>query len=98
MVRLHDTGYPYEDVFATMKARADLSQAALPHKSIDADDWIVLNYSEWLSYTRNSYKIGVPCTLYAEHFVNDWEKEPFTLPISMDDLRGIGESWKRNVK
>jgi hypothetical protein len=105
MVRLHDVNKSDVDVFVAMKARADLSQAALPHKNIDADDWVHDNYPEWMSYTKKSYKIGVPCILYAEHYVNvkdDYvdsnrgNQIVFTIPL--EDLRSIGESWKKNVK
>jgi hypothetical protein len=105
MVRLHDLNKSDVDVFTAMKARADLSRAALPHKLIDADDWVHDNYQEWMSYTRNSYKIGVPCIFYAEHYVNvkddylDTNRgNPVVFTIPLEDLRSIGDSWKKNVK
>jgi hypothetical protein len=105
MVRLHDLNKSDVDVLAAMKARADLSRAALPYKDIDADDWVHDNYPEWISYTRNSYKIGVPCIFYAEHYVNvkgnpvDANRNnPIVFTIPLEDLHSIGDSWKKNVK
>jgi hypothetical protein len=94
MVRLHDMGEVAADIFAAMQSRADLSRAALPHAPIDADDWVHSDYDLWLRYTRHSGRIGVPCTLYAEHFVQNWKSEPATRLIAMDDLRAIGDSWR----
>lgn len=94
MVRLHDMGDIAPDVMKMMTARAELSKAILPGKVIDADNWIHRDYSQWFSYTRDSKAIGVPSTLYAERFMLDWEKEPATKLIPMEDLRAIGASWR----
>lgn len=98
MVRLHDTGNVKTDVFCAMKARADLSKAALVHKPIDTDDWIHKDYKQWLSYTMNSYQLGVPCIFYSEKFVLDRFKKPVTTRIPLKDLRRIAKSWYDNVE
>ena len=96
VVRLHDT-YPLragQEVFPIMKARADLARAVLPHAPIDADDWINRHYKEWLDYTLDSHRLGIPCTLYAERFVLSWESEPTFLEIPFEDLQRIGRRWR----
>lgn len=95
MVRLHDTGEVKGDVMAAMKARADLARAALPHHLIDADDWIAFDLDKWLSYTRNSHMIGVPCLFYAERFVRSFDTEPVTTPIPLSVLKKIARAWHR---
>ena len=92
-VRLHDIEYMKADCFAAMKARADLSRAALPHHSVDADNWLHTDYAKWLDYTMRSPALGVPCTFYSEHFVSDLSEK--TIPIPMKDLRRIGRAWRK---
>jgi hypothetical protein len=97
MVRLHDTETVNVDVFEAMKARADLSRAALPHAPIDTDDWVWGDYKKWMDYTMRSYKIGVPCIFYAERFVQSFQKQPTVLPIPIGDLRKIAQAWKKHL-
>src|SRR5690606_4645592 len=94
MVRLHDMGSVPADIFATMRARADLARAALPGKPIDADNWVHSDYDMWRRYTAGSTALGVPCTLYAERFVLNWQQEPAARLIPLDDLRQIGNAWR----
>jgi hypothetical protein len=94
MVRIHDMGYLADDIFTAMRARVDLAKAALPGKPIDTDDWVHSDYAMWLRYTSGSHVLGVPCIFYTEHFMNNWKKEPATIPIPLEDLRKIGRSWK----
>lgn len=94
MTRLHDTGMVTGDVIEAMRARADLSQAALPGKPIDADDWVHSDYEQWLAYTTRSKELGVPCIFYAERFVQNWRKAPATLLIPESDLRRVAEAWR----
>lgn len=94
MARLHDTGTVDTDVFAAMKARADLVRAAVPNVLIDADDWVHHDYAKWLDYTRRSHRLGVPCLFYAERFVLAFDRSPATRPIAMDDLRNLAAVWK----
>jgi len=93
MVRLHDTGSVNTDVFAAMKARADLARAVLPRHLIDTDDWVHSDYDRWLDYTRRSHRLGVPCIFYAERFVAGWGKAPLTRTIPLADLRKIAAVW-----
>jgi len=95
MVRLHDTGVITSDVFAAMKARADLARAVLPYHLIDADDWVHSDYHQWLNYTKSSWQLGTPCLFYAERFVASWEKEPLTREIPLKDLASISSCWKK---
>lgn len=104
MVRLHDTVSVDCDVFAAMKARADLARAALPNCVIDADDHVHTDYQKWLNYTLESYKIGIPCIFYAERFVIFWHQEPphqpmhqpiKFQPIKFKDLKRIGRRWSK---
>lgn len=97
MVRLHDTVNVDCDVFAAMKARAQLAGAALPHHLIDADDWVHSFYQTWLTYTLESWRLGVPCILYAENFVCSWQQAPFTEPIPASDLKKIAACWKKRL-
>ena len=94
MARLHDTGTVDTDVFAAMKARADLVHAALPSVLIDTDDWVHHDYGKWLDYTRRSHLLGVPCLFYAERFVLAFDRSPPTRPIAMEDLRSLAAVWK----
>ena len=94
MVRLHDMGHVAPDIMAAMQARADLARAALPGMPIDADDWVHTDYDLWMRYTAGSHEIGVPCILYAERFMLNWQEEPATRLIPMEDLRSIGEAWR----
>jgi len=94
MVRLHDMGTVPEDIFIAMRARADLARAALPGKPVDADGWLHTDYDMWMRYTCGSHCLGVPCTFYAERFMNDWRREPATKLIPMDDLRTIARAWR----
>ncbi len=94
MVRLHDMGLVAPDIFAAMQIRADLARAALPQLPIDADDWVHTDYDLWRRYTAGSGKLGVPCTFYAEHFIQQWQQEPLTRPIPEADLREIGNAWR----
>jgi hypothetical protein len=93
MVRLHDTGQ-VEDVMAAMGARARLARAALPGKLVDTDDWTSRDYDLWMEYTTSSHRIGTPCLFYAERFMENWEEEPATRLIPLEDLRKIGETWR----
>ncbi len=98
MTRLHDTGRVDADIFAGMKARADLALAVLPNNVIDADNWINTDYEKWLDYTMRSYQIGVPCIFYSERFVNSWwdpKVKPLTRPIPLADLKRIARVWKK---
>lgn len=95
MVRIHDMGHVPDDIFAAMRARVDLAKAALPGKPVDTDDWLHTDYAMWLRYTSGSHVLGVPCTFYAERFLNNWEHEPSTIPIPLEDLRQIGRAWKQ---
>ncbi len=95
MVRLHDMGHVATDIMAAMKARADLARAALPGKPIDTDDWVHSDYALWMRYTTSSHALGVPCTLYAERFMQSWSAEPATRPIPLADLRRIARAWAR---
>ncbi len=95
MTRLHDTGIVSGDVIEAMKARSDLSRAALPGKPIDADDWVSTDYDQWMRYTCGSHALGVPCLFYAERFMADWRNEPTTTLIPLEDLRRIGEAWRQ---
>ena len=99
MVRLHDSGPvdKVEDVFSAMKKRADLASAALPFHLIDTDNWIHSDYSKWLDYTLESYKLGVPCIFYAEDFIISWTDEPLTCEVAKDDLRQIGKVWRQQL-
>lgn len=94
--RLHDTWPigPDTDVLGVMKARADLSGAVLPNALVDADDWICRRYDKWLEYTLGSYRLGIPCTLYAERFVASFDSEPTTLEVPLADLERIGRRWR----
>ena len=80
-----------------MKARADLAHAALPHKVVDADNWVHTKYDKWVDYTMESYKIGVPCIFYAEYFPVMYAKVKHTLPIQPGDLKMIGKAVEKNV-
>ncbi len=93
MARLHDTESVAADIFAGMKARADLSRAALPHKLVDADDWVHHDYRKWLDYTRRSRHIGVPCLFYTERFVLAFDRTPTTRPIPLAALKGLARAW-----
>jgi hypothetical protein len=93
MARLHDTGTVDTDVFAAMKARADLVRASVPNVRIDTDDWVHHDYAKWLDYTRRSHQLGVPCLFYAERFVLAFDRSPATRPIAMDDLRSLASVW-----
>ena len=95
MVRLHDMGHVADDIFEAMGARARLARAALPHKPIDADDWVHSDYDLWLRYTSGSSAIGVPCIFYAERFMLNWLIEPATREIPLADLEEIGRAWGR---
>jgi len=95
MVRLHDMGAVAPDIFAAMGARAGLARAALPHKLVDADDWIHTDYRLWRRYTAGSGVLGVPSIFYAERFVADWQAEPATRPVPLSDLRAIAAAWRR---
>jgi hypothetical protein len=95
MVRLHDMGHVAPDIFAAMRARADLAHAALPGKPIDTDDWIHSDYEMWMRYTSGSGILGVPCIFYAERFMLDWSKEPATKLVPLRDLRRIAKAWAR---
>jgi len=95
MTRLHDTGIVSGDVIEAMRARSDLSRAALPGKPIDADDWVSTDYDQWMRYTSGSHALGVPCLFYAERFMADWHNEPATTLIPLDELRRIGEAWRQ---
>jgi hypothetical protein len=97
MVRLHDTGPVSGDVVDAMKARADLARAALPGIPIDTDDWVSRNYETWMRYTTESYRLGVPCIFYSERFMENWDCEPATRPIPIEDLRKIGRAWRESV-
>ena len=99
MNRLHDTGSVDTDVFAAMKARANIARAVLPHHIIDADNWVHTNYKKWLDYTLQSYQIGVPCIFYSERFVRSWRDNegPNTQTIPMKDLRRIAGVWDRVI-
>jgi len=94
MVRLHDTGSVDTDVFAAMKARADLARSVLPHHLIDTDNWVHSDYGQWLDYTRRSHQLGVPCIFYAERFVAGWQKEPLISTIPLSDVRKIAAVWR----
>lgn len=95
MVRLHDTGIVKDvDVFAAMKARADLSRSVLPNHPIDADDWITEDYRRWRAYTLQSGTLGVPCVFYSERFVLQFEQQPVTQPIPLEDLQRITQAWR----
>ncbi|MCC7350558.1 MAG: hypothetical protein IT446_08325 [Phycisphaerales bacterium] len=98
MVRLHDLGVFTADIFKTMRARADLSRAALPGKVIDADNWIHTDYDLWLRYTMGSRAIGVPCIFFAERFMLNWASNAArsTVLIPMEDLQRIAEAWKED--
>jgi hypothetical protein len=93
MIRLHDMALFTPDIFAAMKARADLARAALPGKLIDADNWIHSDYDMWVRYTCGSREIGVPCIFFAERFMMDWKNEPATKLVEMADLRRIARAW-----
>ena len=93
MTRLHDTGQVTGDVVEAMKARADLSRAAVPGKPIDADDWVHSDYEQWMRYTCGSHAIGVPCLFYAERYLYDKQGDAFTEVIPLDDLREIARTW-----
>jgi hypothetical protein len=93
MTRLHDTGPVSGDVVHAMKARSDLSRAALPNKPIDTDDWVHSDYEQWLRYTSGSHVLGVPCLFYAERFMANWHAEPATQLIPLADLRRIADAW-----
>ncbi len=95
MVRLHDTGKVSGDVMTAMKARSDLSRAALPHHPVDTDDWIPYDYKKWLGYTLESHSIGVPCIFYSEKFVLSMKRNPVIREIPAADLRLIASSWKK---
>ncbi len=97
-VRLHDIEDVPADPVAAMQARADLSRAALPQLSIDTDNWLHTDYEGWLKYTLNSYKLGVPCTFYAENFVVDPRNTRQTRPIPMADLKRIAKAWRKALK
>ncbi len=97
-VRLHDIEDVPADPVAAMQARADLSRAALPHLSIDTDNWLHTDYAGWMNYTLNSYKLGVPCIFYAENFVVDPRKTATTRPIPMKDLKRIAKAWRKALK
>jgi len=97
MVRLHDTGVVDTDIFTAMKARADLAKAVLPNTLIDTDNWVHIYYQKWFNYTMESYRLGVPCIMYAERFVHSWKSKPMTLRIPMKDLQKIGRNWSKNV-
>ncbi len=92
MTRIHDMGVVPEDLMAAMKARCDLSRAALPGFPIDTDDWVHTNYDIWLDYTRRSPALGVPCLFYTERFISQWRDEPGTVPIR--DLGAIAQAWR----
>jgi hypothetical protein len=95
MVRLHDVGLVEGDVVAAMKARADLARAVLPGHPIDSDDWVAFDYAKWMHYTIENCQLGVPCTLYAEYFVESFEKEPGAKIIPLKDMRKIAAAWKK---
>jgi hypothetical protein len=94
MVRIHDMGHVAPDIFAAMRARVDLAHAALPGKVIDTDDWIHSDYEMWMRYTSGSHALGVPCIFYAERFMKDWQHEPATQEIPLEDLRRIADAWR----
>ena len=94
MVRLHDMGHVAPDIMAAMKARVDLSRAALPGKPIDTDDWVHSDYDLWMHYTTHSHALGVPCIFYAERFMHQWDREPATLLVPLKDLRKIARTWR----
>jgi len=95
MVRLHDSGLVKGDVVTAMKARSDLSRAALPWHKVDADDWVWRDFDQWLYYTLNSHTIGVPCLFYAENFMRSFSTEPAATPMPMSTLRKIARAWTR---
>lgn len=97
MVRIHDMGYLADNIFTAMKARVDLAKAAVPGKPIDADDWVHSDYATWMRFTSGSHVLGVPCIFYAEHFMSNWEREPATTLIPLEDLRKIGNAWRDHV-
>jgi hypothetical protein len=82
------------DIFAAMRARVDLAHAALPGKVIDTDDWTHSDYDMWIDYTSHSHTLGVPCILYAERFMQDWQHEPAAREIPLEDLRRIADAWR----
>jgi len=95
MIRLHDTQRvpPDLDIMDAMGARAALARAALPGKPIDTDDWVSRDYEMWMRYTTESHRLGVPCIFYTERFMENWDREPATRPIPLEDLRRIGRAW-----
>lgn len=95
IVRLHDTGRIPSDIVAAMKARSDLARAVFPDKPIDADDWVHSDYQAWITYTRGSMALGVPCIFYAERFQQNWRQEPTTFEIPLEDLSAIAEVWRQ---
>ena len=97
MVRLHDVGLVTPELFGAMRARADVCRAVFPSKPIDADDWVHSDYDLWLRYTAEAPRLGVPCLLYAERFVNNWKEQPTTVPIAIEDLRKIARAWEREI-
>lgn len=95
MIRLHDTVSVETDVFAAMKARADLTHAALPDILIDTDNWILGDYQKWMNYTIHSHHLGVPCIFYAERYVQAMNEAAETFIVPLKDLRRIGRNWRK---
>lgn len=93
IVRLHDTGLVEGDVIDSMRSRADVVSAALPGMPIDADDWVIHDYDQWMDYTSRSHMLGVPCIFYTERFMLNFQSEPTTYKIPLEDLRTIGKNW-----
>ncbi len=77
-----------------MKSRSDLARAALFEKPVDTDDWISRDYEQWKSYTINSKALGVPCIFYGERFLLNWDKEPTTCLIPLQDLEEIASAFE----
>ena len=88
MIRLNDvnTGRP---VCAQMIHRAKMTEAVLPDRLIDTDNWPMPNKQSWLDYERIQPDLGVPSLYYLWHMDNSPEE------ITEEDLDVVRDCWNR---